>query len=62
MTKMRKGDTEPHSRFRENRFFHSMEEWYFVTREGTVEGPYEHRAAAEENLEIYLRNVNKTVN
>ncbi len=51
---MREGDTEQQARFRASRFFHSMEEWYFLTREGTVEGPYEDRAHAERMLESYL--------
>ena len=47
---------------RSERLFEESGSWHFYTREGTVEGPYEHRAAAEENLEIYLRDMNKTVN
>ncbi len=54
MAAMRKGDSEQPSRFRESRFFHSMDEWYFITRESTVEGPFEHRAAAEKELQAYI--------
>ena len=61
MTSMRKGESEPQSRFRESRFFHSMDEWYFVTRERTVEGPFEHRSEAEEILETYLNGVDVIV-
>ena len=50
----RKGETEPQPRFRESRFFHSLDEWYFLTREATVEGPFEHRAEAEQMLEAYI--------
>ncbi len=54
MAAMRLGDTEPHQRFRESRFFHSMEQWYFLTREGFVEGPFDDRCHAEEVLRAYL--------
>jgi len=61
MTSIRKGEFEARSRFRGSRFFHSMDEWYFVTRERTVEGPFEHRVAAEEMLETYLNEVSASV-
>ena len=61
MTFIRKGETESLPRFRESRFFHSMDEWYFVTRERTVEGPFEHRSEAEKILETYLNGVDATV-
>ena len=54
MTEVRKGESEIPARFRKSRFFHSMEEWYFITREETVEGPFEHRAEAEQMLEAYI--------
>jgi hypothetical protein len=38
-----------------------MDEWYFVTRERTVEGPFEHRSEAEEILETYLNGVDVIV-
>jgi len=38
-----------------------MDEWYFVTREKTVEGPFEHRVAAEEKLETYLNELSASV-
>ena len=55
MTGMRKGDTQPCNRFRPGRFFIEADEWYFQTREGTTEGPFEHRHEAEYRLEAYLR-------
>ena len=57
MAAMRLGDTEPHPRFRESRFFHSMEQWYFLTREGFVEGPFDDRGQAEQVLQAYLGEV-----
>jgi hypothetical protein len=29
--------------------------WYFLTREGSVEGPFECEADALEQLEVYIR-------
>lgn len=60
MTRMRKGESEPHTRVRESRFFHSMEEWYFLTREGTVEGPFNERTDAEQGLQSYLANLSES--
>ena len=54
MTDLRKGESEPTPRVRASRFFHSLDQWYFITREGTVEGPFEDRTEAEQNLETYL--------
>ena len=56
MPSTRKDDTENHEerRFRSSRFFHSLDQWYFLTREGTVEGPYSDRNQAETNLATYL--------
>ena len=62
MTRMRKGESEPHNRVRESRFFHSMEEWYFLTREGTVEGPFAERTDAVKGLESYLEDLPETLN
>ena len=60
MTSLRKGESTPQTRFRANRFFHSMEQWYFITRESTVEGPFEHRDEAEEMLNAYLDELETT--
>lgn len=61
MTSIRKGESEPQPRFRGSRFFHSMDEWYFITRERTVEGPFEHLAEAEEVLATYLTGLDASV-
>jgi hypothetical protein len=61
MTPIRKGESEPQPRFRESRFFHSMDEWFFVTRERTVEGPFKYRVEAEKMLEAYLNWLDATV-
>ena len=55
MAGIRKGESEAQPRYRENRFFVAIDKWYFLTREGTVEGPFERRVEAEKNLNTYLR-------
>ena len=57
MTALRKGETEPRRRHRENRFFRAIDKWYYLTREGTVEGPFDRRPEAEKNLRAYLKTV-----
>jgi hypothetical protein len=51
----RKTDTENYSKFRPSRFFKSGGKWYFATREGTMEGPYDMRREAEYKLESYIK-------
>ena len=58
---MRKGESEVPPRFRKSRFFHSMDEWYFITREETVEGPFAHKAEAERMLEAYISSLSEPV-
>ena len=60
MTSIRKGESEAQSRFRESRFFHTMERWHFITREGTVEGPFRDLPEAEKMLEAYLGGLGET--
>jgi hypothetical protein len=38
-----------------------MDEWYFITRERTVEGPFEHRDEAEKMLETYLNGLGANI-
>ena len=56
MTARRKED-EPLSRtrFRTDRVVRDNGRWYFLTREGTVEGPFECEADAIAQLEVYVR-------
>ena len=61
MTSIRKGESESPSRFRDSRFFHSMDEWYFITRERTVEGPFKHRVEAKKMLETYIHGMDASV-
>jgi hypothetical protein len=42
--------------FRSDRFFCEDGNWFFTTREGTVQGPFDSRADAEQELMLYLRD------
>ncbi|RRJ83397.1 DUF6316 family protein [Aestuariirhabdus litorea] len=44
--------------FRSERFLCMNGEWYFITREGSQEGPYRSQAEAERDLCIYIRHQN----
>jgi hypothetical protein len=55
MTGIRKGESEAQPRYRKSRFFVAIDKWYFLTREGTVEGPFERRLEAEKNLDTYIQ-------
>ena len=54
----RKGESVSHARFRSDRFFQDAGDWYFHTREGTVEGPFQYRLAAENRLQDYIKVMN----
>ncbi len=54
MHSTRNGDSAPGNWFRTDRFFQSEGEWYFMTREGSVEGPFESRRDAANRLATYL--------
>ena len=51
----RKSDSEPYSKFRPSRFIKEGGKWYFITREATMEGPFELRVDAEERLASYIK-------
>ena len=55
MTDYRKGDLEPYTKFRFSRFIKDVGEWYFLTREGTMEGPFKLRFEAVNKLEFYIK-------
>jgi hypothetical protein len=50
----RKEDSTPFDRFRPSRFFMEAGKWYYHTREGSTEGPFQHRLAAEKSLQTYI--------
>jgi Domain of unknown function (DUF6316) len=49
---------ESNSWFRSDRMLHVNENWYFVTRENTQEGPFSSRNEAENELMLYIRHTN----
>jgi len=55
MRDARSTDVKPYTKFRPGRFFKDGGKWYFHTREGTFEGPFEKRTEAEFRLEEYIR-------
>ncbi|MDO3721739.1 DUF6316 family protein [Marinobacter sp. chi1] len=52
---MRKGEGERHW-FRSDRYALVNGKWFFQTREGTVEGPYDSHQEAQQVLLLYLRH------
>ncbi len=53
----RRKDDDPisRSRFRTDRMVQDGGSWFFLTREKTIEGPFECRADAIDQLEVYIR-------
>ena len=58
MYKSRAYDVQAYSRYRPSRFFKDGNKWYFQTREGSTEGPFELRVEAEDRLQTYIRVLN----
>lgn len=54
---VRVGETDKNW-FRSDRMLHINDEWYFLTREMTQEGPFKNRHEAELELNLYIRHVN----
>jgi len=55
MMQNRKDDSDSRARYRSDRFFMEDGNWYFHTREKTVEGPFQYRLAAENRLQEYIK-------
>ena len=55
MADRRMGESRAFSVFRPSRFFQEDCEWYFYTREGSMEGPFQLRKEAEDRLEVYVK-------
>ncbi|MEH6609773.1 MAG: DUF6316 family protein [Halioglobus sp.] len=53
----RKTDQKNKSWFRSERIFSNDQRWYFHTREGTIEGPYQNEGIAKEQLKFYIERV-----
>jgi hypothetical protein len=58
MTQNRKDDREDRAWFSSDRFFKDNDKWYFNTREGTMEGPFQYRMEAEYRLAEYIKIMN----
>ncbi|MFT4823995.1 MAG: hypothetical protein ACI9DH_000779 [Halioglobus sp.] len=54
MTRRREDGPASSSQFRTERMFESAGHWYFYTREGSTEGPFESRLDAQERLDVYI--------
>jgi len=48
-------DSDAYSKFRPSRFSKDGGKWYFATREGTLEGPFELKSDAEDRLISYIK-------
>ena len=48
--------------FRTERYYHTNDGWWFLTREKTEEGPYSSQIEAENELILYIRRTNQTGN
>ena len=55
MSDRRVGESKAFSAFRPSRFFQEECEWYFYTREGAIEGPFQLKREAEDRLENYIK-------
>ena len=55
MYEQRKTDLEDCTRFRADRFIRDGGQWYFSTREGSMEGPFAIKLEAENRLELYKK-------
>lgn len=51
----RNSDIDDHSWFRTDRFFEHEGKWFFLTREGSTEGPFGDEFEAREHLEAYIK-------
>ena len=54
MEAKRKGDLKTRTRFVSDRMFKHGDKWFFYTREGTVQGPFEDQLEARHQLNIYI--------
>jgi Domain of unknown function (DUF6316) len=55
MTNKRKDDLQPKTWFRTGRCFQDGGKWFYLTREGTAQGPFETSAEADASLEYYIQ-------
>jgi hypothetical protein len=50
----RRDDLEEKTHFRTDRMMSHDDKWYFCTREGTIQGPFEDHYAASSHLKRYI--------
>ncbi|MCO7224545.1 DUF6316 family protein [Pleionea sp. CnH1-48] len=43
--------------FRSDRFFHTADGWFFITREASQKGPFNTQKEAENELTLYIRHM-----
>ena len=55
MTDYRKDDLGRKTYFRTKRLYQENGQWYFFTREGTMEGPFQDKVHALKMLDNYIR-------
>lgn len=55
---VRSGETE-NAWYRSERYIHTSEGWYFITRENTQEGPFRTMQEAENQLTQYIRQASQ---
>lgn len=58
MAAKRKDDPRCRPVYRTDRIVEENGQWYFYTREGTLQGPFEDRQDAELQVEAYIRVMN----
>ena len=58
MAEKRLNDPSPRAHFRSERMFMEKGEWYFHTREGSIEGPYPDMITARNRLDAYIKLTN----
>lgn len=55
MNQTRKDDVRPHAKFRASRYYNRAGQWFFRTREGVGQGPFDSRVEAQYALNTYTR-------
>ena len=58
MTRRQTDSPQSGSKFRTERMVENGGRWYFYTREGSMEGPFETLMDAQERLHVYLEILN----
>ncbi|MGX5173762.1 DUF6316 family protein [Aliikangiella sp. IMCC44653] len=48
--------------FRSDRYYHTNDGWWFMTREHKEEGPFSSQHEAENELMLYIRKINQLSN